>query len=400
MRALLGVLLFACGAPSQPARPAGPLEQATTAALAAATIDWPSPPKLPAPKGTWRVDLEYAQWQGRPSTVSVDATGVYVTGPVFDPKTVEVRRWGVAKLDLATGKPLWSVLDDVPNGPMPEHLIVTGGAVFVGGNESNYAETRVLVIERRDAATGALVWRARVPEADRGSKFSLGGIAVRGESLYYAATLEAGQPRALFGELALATGKPTRKPYWIDGRRGRQIAVDASGLYLISDDTENRNRIDKLDPTWKPMWLVPASTFLRSDFDGKELVGWFTEIVKYEPDGIRRWSSPLTGAFVDIAIDPSGIYLTALLDASTDPYYAVAMLDRDTGKVAWLQRTAHYKEDRPSLGIAVDAEAMYLFGYIGDRWFVERRRKADGALGNVDAQLHVLRPREAPTLAR
>jgi hypothetical protein len=359
----------------------------------------PPQPALPAPTDTWHVDLEVPAWQARPGAIAADASGVYITGPVFDPGNVQVRRWGVAKLDRATGAPLWSVIEDVPNGPMPERMALGDGVLIIAGNESNYAQKRSEVFERRDVKSGALVWRHVIPEGRTGV-YTLGGISLTATTMMYAGTVESKPPTATFGELQLATGDLFRAHVLRENLRGRDIIADGTTVYYLGDHSDGTFALETLTPTWREVAMHKAGSLLRlARADGGGVVGWFRTIEKYAASGERVWQSSFVGDFVDVAIDGSGIYACAMIDASTKPYFAIARLDPATGRMTWQQRVAEYGESRPTSAIAVDAEAIYVLGYVGDRWYVERRRKADAALGDVSPALHRLPLSEPAQLA-
>src|SRR5262245_37362793 len=109
MRFLVCVVLAACGGSSPhaashgstPTSGAEPASVATEAPAKAPTkpVGFPVPPEGPAPKGTWRVTVEFPHLQARATSVAADGTGVYVAGMVLTSDDFRSRRWAVAKLD-------------------------------------------------------------------------------------------------------------------------------------------------------------------------------------------------------------------------------------------------------------------------------------------------------------
>jgi hypothetical protein len=403
VRAWLAIAVVGCGATAPPPVAVGPGAASPGAASSGAPSSGaPSPadsspaaqPHVAqgvsanqAPADSWHVELGFDGWVARASALAVDATGVYVTGPVFGDGN-EDPRWAIAKLDRMTGAPLWTVFD---KGGGAGYLAVRDGVLIVGGHT---ADNRTAIIERRDPATGSRLWRHVL-----GSEL-LGGISLTATSVLYASTdQQSGRITAHFGELSLDAGTIVHQTHR-SSRRGRHIVRDGTSLYLIGDDPQNHFTLEKVDLAWKPVSTHAAGQLLRLAPVVGGVVAWFTTIEKYTAAGTRAWTSPLTGVFTDVTLDATGIYVVTMRDPGKNPDFALARLDPATGAIAWSVRTAEYSESRPSAAIAIDASAIYIAGYVGNRWFVERRRKTDGAIAGGKPAIHALPTTNAPQLAR
>ena len=398
MRSLVVLALVACGGSSKP-KPAQVDQASSNTESPAASSDkpaaprsYPAPPNEPAPTGTWRVTLEFPRLQGRPAGIVADASGVYLAGAVLSAEDARMRRWAVAKLD-AVGAIAWSSVTELPRSPATERILLADGGVIVGGQDDTHESSRLLLIERRDAKSGKQTWQrrftardAKCGKPDCAGKDTFGGIGAQGGSVLYYATVD--RPvEAAPGELSVAKGAPVKMTIPLrSDLRGRDIARDDSGLYLLEQNLSNAFSLLKLGPD-KQLWQhVLDSDAERMIASPSGLVLWGKTVEKRAADtGEVVWTSPLVGAHLDVASDGDAIYATVMLDGKPAPYFAIAKLDATSGAVQWVRKTSEYGENRPSAYIAVDKDAIYLFGYDAEKWFVERRRKSDGALGEVTA---------------
>lgn len=341
--------------------------------------------------------LEFPRLQGKPAGMVADATGIYLAGAVLSPDDVRARRWAVVKLD-ASGGIAWSSVTDLPRSPAPERIVVADGAVVVGGQDDSHEPSRLLLIERRDAKSGKQTWArrftARDPKCSKpacAGKDTFGGMSVHGGGVLYNATVD--RPiEAAYGELSLARGEPakTSSPPRSD-LFGADIVRDESGLYLLHQNLSKAYSLLKLadgKQAWQHKLDSGASRVVAA---AGGLVLWGRTIEKRAADtGELVWTSPLIGEHLDVAVDASGIYATVMIDAKPAPYFGVAKLDAATGAVQWLRKTSEYGDNRPSAYVAVDKDALYVVGYDADKLFVERRRKSDGALGEVTATARIV----------
>lgn len=399
MRYLVVLSLVACGgsgkhAPApvdrtSSANPApAPAEQGAPAP--AAPKSYPAPPAEPAPTGTWRVTVEFQRLLGRPSGIVADATGVYLAGAVLSNEDVRMRRWAIVKLD-PMGKVAWSSASELPREPAPDRIVLADGALIAGGQDDTHEAARLLMIERRDLESGKPVWQRRFTARDPkctttgcAGKDTFGGLAVRGSSVIYYATVD--RPiEAAMGELGLAKGVPAKTAYPMRSDvRAHDVAADDTGVYALDDTLSGAFSLVKR-AEGKLAWQQKVESSASRVVTGAGgLVLWGTAIEKRTTDtGELVWTSSLTGDHIDVTVDGSAIYATAMIDAKPAPYFAIAKLDAGSGAVQWVRKTSEYSENRPSAYIAVDKDAIYVFGYDGEKWFVEKRRKSDGALGEV-----------------
>ena len=374
---------------SGPPSPVGPASAAVPAA-AAKPVSYPEPPGGPPPTGAWRVTLEFPRLEGRPAGIIADATGIYLAGALLTAEDMRSRRWAVVKLESTAGVVAWSSVEELPRSPAPERIALAGGGVIVAGQDESHEATRLLRIERRDAGSGKRTWQrsftARDPKCtstECASKDTFGGIAVHGSSVVYSATVDRPIEEA-FGDLSLAKGTPAKSYESRSDLRARDVAADDAGTYLLEDTLSNVFTLIKMTDgklAWKQ---TVESSAPRVVVGPPGVVLWGTTIEMRAADtGAVVWTSNLAGDHLDVAVDGSGVYATVMIDAKPAPYFAVAKLDAASGAVQWVRRTSEYAQNRPSAYIATDKDWLYLFGVEGDKWFVERRRKSDGALGDV-----------------
>jgi outer membrane protein assembly factor BamB len=342
------------------------------------------------PSGTWRVTVEFSRLLGRPSGIVADATGIYLAGAVLSNEDVRMRRWAIVKLD-PKGKVAWSSASELPREPAPDRIVLADGALIAGGQDDTHEAARLLMIERRDLKSGKPVWQRRFTARDPkcttagcGGKDTFGGLAVRGSSVIYYATVD--RPiEAAMGELGLAKGDPAKTAYPMrSDMRAHDVAADDTGVYALDDTLSGAFSLVKR-AEGKLAWQQKVESSASRVVTGAGgLVLWGNAIEKRATDtGELVWTSPLTGEHIDVAVDGSAIFATVMIDAKPAPYFAIAKLDAGTGAVQWVRKTSEYSENRPSAYIAVDAGSIYVFGYDGEKWFVEKRRKSDGALGDV-----------------
>ena len=399
MRLLAVAALAACGGSSSHApahvdraapAPAGePAAPASARSEPAKPVSYPAPPQGPAPTGTWRVTIEVPRLQIAPASIVADATGIYIAAAVLAADDVRMQRWALIKLD-ASGAIAWSNVEELSRAPAPERLALGSGALVVGGQDSSHEAARLLVVERRDPGTGKRVWQRRFTARDTScsqpacaGRDGFGGIALHGSSVVYSATVDRPVEEA-YGELSLAKGAPGKSWQTRSDLHARDVAADDSGIYLLEatlSDVADIVKISDGKTTWKQ---ADDASPLHASIGPAGLLLWGKTVEKRAPDtGELAWTSKLAGDHIDVAADATGIYATAMVDAKPAPYYGVAKLDPGSGAVQWLRRTSEYAEAKPSAYVAVDKDAIYLLGYEGEKLFVEKRRKADGALGEV-----------------
>lgn len=341
--------------------------------------------------------LEFPRLQGKPAGIVADASGVYLAGAVVSADDVRMRRWAAVKLD-GNGAVAWSNVTELPRSPAPERIVLADSALVIGGQDDSHEAVRLLMIERRDAKSGKQTWQRRFTARDPkcvtagcASKDTFGGITVHGGSVLYYATVDRPVESAP-GELSLAKGEPpkTSSPTRSD-LRASDIARDDTGLYLLDANLSNVYSLSK-KAEGKQAWQHKLDSDLtRVIASASGLVLWGTTIQKRAADtGEVMWTSPLGGQHIDVAVDAAAIYATLMIDAKPASYFAIAKIDPATGAVQWVRKTSDYSENRPSAYIAVDNDWIYLFGYDAEKWFVERRRKSDGALGEVTATARVI----------
>jgi hypothetical protein len=401
MRLWFVLALTACGGSSSHPRarvdqPAGDRPAPATASTAAPVVTpakpvhFPDPPAGPPPTGTWRVTLEFPRLQGRPSGIVANSSGVYLAGSVLTADDARSRRWAVVKLDPAQGTIAWSAVDELPRSPAPERIVLADSGLFVAGQDETHEAARLLAVERRDPATGKRTWQrrftgrdAKCTNPDCAGKDTFGAIAVVGTSVFFSSTVDRPIEEA-YGELSTAKGTPGKAPQTRSDLRARDIANDGTTTYLLDENLSSAVTLNKLaegKAGWKQSIESEATRFLLTD---KGLLLWGKMVEMREPEkGKPVWTSPLVGEHLDVAIDATGIYANAMIDGKPAPYFAVAKLDAATGAVQWVRKTSEYEDSRPSAYLAIDGDWLYVFGIEGDKWFVERRRKSDGALGEV-----------------
>jgi hypothetical protein len=406
MRYLVVLALVACGgskthAPasnekpsSDPSTPAAP---AASADKPAAPKNYPAPPTEPAPTGTWRITVEFPRLQGKPAGAVADATGVYLTGAVLSAEDARMRKWAVVKLDTK-GVIAWSSVTELPRNPAPERIVLAEGALIVGGQDESHEAARLLMIERRDAKSGKQTWQRRFTARDAkcvtpgcAGKDTFGGVSVHGGSVLYYATVD--RPlEAAPGDLSFAKGAPGKMSLVLrSDLRARDIARDDTGLYLLEENLSGSPSLVKLADGKQPWLHKLDSDASRLVATAGGLVLWGNTVEKRAADtGEVVWTSTLVGEHLDVVVDTDAIYATVMLDAKSGKYFGIAKLDLASGAVQWVRKTSEYSENRPSAYIAVDKDSIYLVGYDAEKWFVERRRKSDGALGEVTATARVV----------
>jgi hypothetical protein len=337
------------------------------------------------------VTLEFPRLQGRPAGIVADATGIYLAGSVLSAEDMRMQRWAVVKLD-GNGAVAWSSVTELPRSPAPERIVLAEGALIVGGQDESHEPARLLLIERRDAKSGKQMWQrrftARDPKCGKpacAGKDTFGSIAVHGGAVHYYATVD--KPvEAAPGELSLAKGEPPKT--LITPRsdlRGRDVAADDTGVYSLDENLSGAFSLAKR-ADGKLLWQAKIeSDASRVVAIGGGLVLWGKGVEKWADTGELVWKSSLVGEHIDVAVDADAVYATVMIAAKPSAYFAVAKINAATGAVEWVRKTSDYTENRPSAYIAVDKDWIYLFGYDAEKWSVERRRKSDGALGEVTA---------------
>jgi hypothetical protein len=398
MRYLVLIALVACGGSSarKPARvdnaTAAVTEDASTSAVEkpAAPKSFPAPPNEPAPSGTWRVTVEFPRLLGRPAGMVSDGSALYLTGAVLSPDDVRSRRWTVVKLDAAAAI-AWSSVAELPRSPAPQRIAFAEGGVFTGGEDDTHEASRLLLVERRDAKSGKQTWQRRFTARDAkctttacAGKDSFGGLGVRKGAVLYYATVDR-PTEASLGELTIAKGEPTKAKF--DARsdmRAHDVVADDTAIYTLDDTLSGVVSLIKY-ADGKYAWTQKVDSGAhRVVATPSGLVLWGKSIEKRAADtGALAWTSPLAGEHIDVAVDGNAIYATVMLGGKPAPYFALAKLDAATGAVQWVRKTSEYAENRPTAYIAVDKDAVYLFGNDADKWLVEKRRKSDGAIGEV-----------------
>jgi outer membrane protein assembly factor BamB len=343
------------------------------------------------------VTIEFPRLQGRPAGAVADATGVYLTGAVLSADDARMRRWAVVKLD-GNGAIAWSSATELPRSPAPERIVLAENAVIVGGQDDTHEAARLLLVERRDAKSGKQTWQRRFTARDAkcvtagcAGKDTFGGMSVQGGSVLYYATVD--RPiEAAPGELTLAKGAPGKMSLVLrSDMRARDIARDDSGVYLLEENLSAAASVVKLADGKQPWQQKLENDPSRMVATPGGLVFWGKTVEKRTADtGELVWTSPLVGEHLDVAVDTDALYATVMLDAKGSKYFGIAKLDAASGAVQWVRKTSEYTENRPSAYIAVDKDWIYLLGYDAEKWFVERRRKSDGAIGEVTATARVV----------
>jgi hypothetical protein len=399
MRFLAVVVIAACGSSSKaPAHGSTPTSEASSGGSSNPPGDsaptpppvkpasFPAPPEGAPPKGTWHVTVEFPHLQARATSIAVDASGVYIAGTVLTAEDFRSRRWAVAKLDGA-GAIAWSAFDELARSPAPERIVLAGGGVIAAGGDGSEEPSRLLLIARYEPGSGKRTWQRRFSSRDPkcgqpacGGKDSFGGIAVRGTSILFSATGDHPVEEA-FGELSLAKGAPVKSYPTRTDLRAHDIAADDTGIYLLEDTLSNQFSLLKLAGE-KTAWTQKlASSAARVGIGAGGVLLWGTTIEKRAADtGELAWTSKLTGHRIDVAADPTGLYASVMIDDKPAPYFALAKIDPANGAVQWFRKI---EGAEANVFVATDKDWLYVFGSEGDKWFVERRRKADGALGEV-----------------
>lgn len=105
-------------------------------------------------------------------TAGGDPNTVYVTGAVADNETNQVRRWLTAAVDAGSGQQVWTAVypprppaRSRQNRPTAFALDSDGRTVYVTGLAERQGQPEVLdyTTVAYDAATGNLLWEARLP---------------------------------------------------------------------------------------------------------------------------------------------------------------------------------------------------------------------------------------------
>ena len=393
-------MLAACGGSSKraPATTTGASTEQSSATTSAQPteapkppakpVSYPAPPEEPAPKGTWRVTIEFPRLHGKPTAMTADATGVYLAGAVLTEGDVRGQRWAVVKLD-GNGAVAWGSHEELPRSPAPARIVAAEGGVVVAGSDSSYEAARLLMIEKRDAK-GKRTWSRRFTARDASctnagcaGKDVLGGVAVRAGTVVYNATVDRPVEHA-FGELSLAKGAPGKASFQTrSDLRALDLTADDGAFYLLEENLSNVTTLVKI-ADGKTAWKYEAKSGpQRVAADATGLLLWDKTVEKWSKEGDLVWTSTLAGEHIDVASDASGLYATVLIKGPGAPYFGIAKIDPGSGAVQWVRKTSDYSENRPSAFIATDKDWIYVFGYEAEKWFVEKRRKSDGALGEV-----------------
>jgi len=363
--------------------PSPPAEEAKPPAK---PVAFPAPPEGPPPKGTWRVTVEFPHLQARATGITVDPSGIYIAGAVLTAEDFRSRRWAIAKLD-GNGAIAWSGFDELPRSPAPERIVLVNGAVLAAGQDGPEEASRLLMISRYEASSGKRTWQRRFSARDPkclqpacGGKDTFGGMVVRGASILFSGTGDHPVEEA-YGELSLAKGAPTKSYTTRTDIRAHDIAVDDGGIYLLEDNLSNQFSLVKLAAE-KTVWKQSITNgAMRVAIGAGGVLLWGKTIEKRAADtGEVAWTSKLTGGRIDVAVDASGLYAAVMIDEKPAPYFALAKIDPANGNVQWLRKINNAEI---SVYVATDKDWLYVFGSEGDKWFIERRRKSDGALGEV-----------------
>jgi hypothetical protein len=348
--------------------------------------------------------------------VAVDSSGVYVVG--IDHPSSSTMEWRVEKRSLATGAIIWafsehiSISNDGANG-----VAVDGSGVYVVGADQNTAgnltEWR---IEKRNLATGALIWA--VSEHISSSVDVASRVAVDASGIYVT-----GYDKKTAGNLAewrvekrsLTTGAliwsvwehiSTANDY-TDG-----IAIDTSGIYVTGYDqntigNKNEWRVEKRSlTTGAIIWAFSEHISSSDDYaSGVAVDGSGVYVVGYDyAPGNYEWRiekrSLTTGAILwhssehissgndyasGVAVDASGVYVAGYDSVPVSWYqWRVEKRSLTTGAIIWSQPERISIGSDAAYGVAVDASGLYVIGY--DRttgqyeWRVEKRSKPQGDL--------------------
>jgi outer membrane protein assembly factor BamB len=346
------------------------------------------------------VTLEFPRLQGHPSGIVANSSGVYLAGSVLTADDARSRRWAVVKLDAATGNVAWSNVDELPRSPAPERIVLADSGLYVAGQDETHEAARLLAVERRDPATGKRTWQrrftgrdAKCTNADCAGKDTFGGIAVAGSSVYFSSTVDRPIEEA-YGELSAAKGTPGKAEQTRSDLRARDIANDGTTTYLLDENLSSVVMLNKLaegKAGWKQDIDTDAKRLAVTD---KGLLLWGTTVELREPTkGKLVWTSNLVGGHIDVAADASGLYVNAMVDdGKRSPFFGVVKLDAATGAVQWVRKTSESIDNHPSVYVAVDGDWLYVFGIEDDKWYVERRRKSDAALGEVTTTARTVEP--------
>ena len=324
--------------------------------------------------------VEVPHLSARPTAIAADATGVYLGAMVLTTDDARARRWAVLKLD-GSGGVAWSAIDELVRSPAPERVLLANGGVIGVGIDGSEETARLMMADRHDASTGKRTWQrrftardAKCTSPDCGGKDVFGGAAVRGTSVLFSATVDRPLEEA-FGELSLAKGAPGKSYTARSDLRAHDLAADDGGIYLLEDTLSSVFSLVKLGPdktAWKQDIKTGALRIATAPFG---LVLWGKTIEKRSAEtGELAWTSKLAGEHLDVATDANAIYAIAMIDKG----FAIAKLDPASGNVQWLRKANDY-----ALRIAVDKDWLYICGFDGDKLYVEKRRKSDGALGEV-----------------
>ena len=354
-------------------------------------MSFPAPPEGPPPKGAWRVTVEVSHLQLRPTAIATDGNGIYIAGAVTTPDDFRSRRWVVAKLDNS-GAIAWSTIDELPRSPAPERVLLAGSAVVAAGQDGKEETSRLLMIAKYEASSGKRTWQrrftARDPKCgapDCAGKDAFGGLAIRGSAVVYSGTVD--HPvEVAHGELSIAKGAPVKGYATRGDLRVHDIAADDSGIYLLEENLSAVFSLTKLSAEKTAWKQTITSGATRIGLGAGGVLAWGKKIEKRAADtGEVVWTSKLAAQRIEVAVDATGIYAAVTLEDKP----AIAKLDPATGDVQWLRKL----EGGAASYVAIDKDWLYVVGFDADKWLVERRRKSDGAIGEVPTTARTLKPK-------
>jgi uncharacterized protein (TIGR03437 family) len=267
-----------------------------------------------------------------PSAIAVDATSIYLIGPIgFGRRGLFVRRYD------ELGAELWSRSIQWPDGA----LFLAGSAADASGLYVAVWDGRTDGLVRKYSHTGAEVWTSRIVAR------SLRGVALDATGLYVSGMNDAG---GFLSKYSLAG-----EPAWTSqlSSSGGEIAIpsaiatDSSGIYVTGSAFQRT--ADGL--------FIPES---REAF-----------VHKIGSNGTEQWARRVGGAsegvVVSIAVDVSGIYLAGetedVLPGQCKAGSGDVFIRRydSTGKEEWTRQFGTTGRDSAG-NLALDSTGVYLSG--------------------------------------
>jgi hypothetical protein len=307
--------------------------------------------------------------------VALDSTGAYVVG-IYTNDTDGYADWRIEKRDLATGSIIWGQSEHITDRDDQAYgVAVDSSGVYVVGYYTDSATfSPGWRMEKRSLTTGSIIWSAS--EDVTGDTDYAYGVAVDSSGVYVVGWDQGGagsNRQWRIEKRSLATGAfiipfgiggVVREHISSDDDFAYGVAVDSSGVYIVGTDENTVGSYDE--------WRVEKRSLIS---------GALTWAVSEHISNRYDWAG-------GVAVDGSGIYITGS-DQKTSGYkdeWRVEKRSLTTGTMNWALSEQISGAGDASIGIAVDATGAYVAGYdkntLDNRFQlrVEKRNLASGSL--------------------